>query len=179
MIKQWVKILVTCFLILAVVGCTSHRKPNSAGVVDGTRMGGMGGPETYTEGVGNSGKGYCESAKCRAGRPVAGAEQHYFFGFDSNEVNPEAVNSIKMQANYLIKHPNIHIRLEGNTDDRGSREYNVALGERRARAVLDVLMQYGVSASQVTVVSFGAEKPAAGGEDEQSYQCNRRVDLIY
>ncbi len=87
--------------------------------------------------------------------------------------------SIQMQANYLLKHPNKHVRLEGNTDDRGSREYNVALGERRARAVLDALMQYGVPSSQVTVVSFGAEKPAAGGEDESSYQCNRRVDLIY
>ncbi len=178
-IRHWLKIAATCFLILTLAACTSHRRPNAgAGVVDGTRMGGPG-SETYTQGMGPDGHGYCESSKCRPGRPVPGTEQHYFFDFDSNEVQPVAMNSIQIQANYLCKHPNVHIRLEGNTDDRGSREYNVALGERRARAVLDVLMQYGVSASQVTVVSFGAEKPAAGGEDEASYQCNRRVDLKY
>lgn len=179
-IKNCLKIIATCLLIVTLAACTSHRRPNGpAGVMDGSRMGGGPGSETYTEGVGPDGNGYCESSKCRPGRPVPRTEQHYFFDFDSNEVRPEAMNSIQIQANYLVKHPNVHIRLEGNTDDRGSREYNVALGERRARAVLDALMQYGVSASQVTVVSFGAEKPAAGGEDEQSYQCNRRVDLKY
>lgn len=178
-IKQGLKILAMSFLLLSIAACTSHRRPNGpAGVVDGTRMGGPCG-ETYTQGAGTDGHGYCESPKCRPGRPVPGTEQHYFFDFDSNEVRSDAMNSIQIQANYLCKHPNVHIRLEGNTDDRGSREYNIALGERRARSVLDVLLQYGVSASQISVISFGAEKPAAGGEDEQSYQCNRRVDLKY
>jgi peptidoglycan-associated lipoprotein len=178
-LTQWVKILATCFLILSITACSTHRKPSNAGVVDGSRMCGPNGAETYTNGSGPDGNGYCESSKCRAGRCVPGAEQHYFFDFDSNEVRADAMSSIQMQANYLLKHPNKHIRLEGNTDDRGSREYNVALGERRARSVLEALMQYGVPSSQITVVSFGAEKPAAGGEDESSYQCNRRVDLIY
>lgn len=173
--NRWLKILSTGFLMIALAACTSHKRPNCAGVVDG-RMGPNG--EIYTQGVGG-GNGYCENGKCSPGRPIPGTEQRYFFDFDSCEVRPDAIKSIQIQANYLLKHPNCHIRLEGNTDDRGSREYNVALGERRARAVLDVLMQNGVSASQVTVVSFGAEKPVAGGEDEDSYQCNRRVDLKY
>ncbi len=134
--------------------------------------------ETYTEGARGE-ENYAESSKCCPGRQVAHAEQHYFFEFDSYEVRQDALDSVQLQANYLIKHPRTKIRLEGNTDDRGSREYNVALGEKRANAVLDLLKQYGVYPSQVTVVSYGAEKPAAGGEDEKSYQCNRRVDLIY
>lgn len=187
-IKHMVMIVFTCFLVLTLGACTSHRKPSNVGVVDANSMHGPGdGAETYTQGIGgdndnangSSANGSCDSIKCRAGRPVGGAEQHYFFDFDSNELRPEAMASVQLQANYLMKHPNAKIRLEGNTDDRGSREYNVALGERRARCVLDALKQYGVSSSQVTIVSFGAEKPAAGGEDEQSYQCNRRVDLIY
>lgn len=178
-VRHWIKIFAACLLILSIAACTSHRRPiNGPGGINGRGLGGPG-SEVYTEGVGAEANGYCESSKCRSGRQVPKAEQHYFFDFDSNEVRSEAISSIQLQANYLVKHPNVHIRLEGNTDDRGSREYNVALGERRARAVLDVLMQYGVSSSQVTVVSFGAEKPAAGGEDEQSFQCNRRVDLKY
>lgn len=180
--KNWLNVILVCLLTISISACTSHKRPGrDVGVVDANGMHAAGGDsETYTEGVGDgSGNGYTLSSKCSPGRPVARAEQHYFFDFDSNEVRPEGVSSIQIQANYLVKHPNVKIRLEGNTDDRGSREYNVALGERRARAVFDVLMQYGVSAQQITVVSFGAEKPAAGGEDEKSYQCNRRVDLKY
>lgn len=179
-IKNIALLVFTVFLAVTITACTTHRRaPNGVGVVDANNNMHPYGNETYTEGLGGSGSGYAESSKCRPGRMVARAEQHYFFDFDSSEVRQDAMESIQLQANYLVKHPNVKIRLEGNTDDRGSREYNVALGERRARSVLDALRQYGVSSSQVTVVSFGAEKPAAGGEDEQSYQCNRRVDLIY
>jgi peptidoglycan-associated lipoprotein len=179
-IKPLIVAVLACVLLGSGTGCTTHRKPfNGAGA-------GVGNPgasprELYTEGLGQEGnfRGGAESSKCRPGRLIAGAEQHYFFDFDSSEVRNEAMSSIELQANYLVKHPRLKIRLEGNTDDRGSREYNIALGERRARAVLNALRQYGVSSSQVSVISFGAEKPAAGGEDESSYQCNRRVDLIY
>ncbi|MBA2653911.1 MAG: OmpA family protein [Gammaproteobacteria bacterium] len=179
-IKHWISVALACFLALTLTACTTHKKiPNNVGVVDATRMHGGPGGESYTEGMGGDSSSYAESSKCRPGRLAPKAEQHYFFDFDCNDVRQDGMASLQMQANYLIKHPSTKIRLEGNTDDRGSREYNVALGERRARAVLDVLKQYGVSSGQVTIVSFGAEKPAAGGEDESSYQCNRRVDLIY
>lgn len=178
--KRMITILLACLVIVAMTGCSSHRKPpNTVGVVDGTGMNGGPGSEAYTEGANGGSNSCAENGKCRPGRLAAHCEQHYFFDFDSSEVRADAMESIKIQANYLVKHPGAHIRLEGNTDDRGSREYNIALGERRARAVLDVLKQYGVSPQQVTVVSFGGEKPAAGGEDEASYQCNRRVDLLY
>lgn len=179
--KKWVMTGIACFFALSLTACTTHKKPlNGVGMGPGGANMGQEGEETYTQGIGNGNSGaYAESSKCRPGRSVAGAEQHYFFDFDSSDVRQDAVGSIQMQANYLLKHSSTKIRLEGNTDDVGSREYNVALGERRARAVLEVLKQNGVSTSQITVVSFGAEKPAVGGEDDKSRQCNRRVDLIY
>ncbi len=81
-------------------------------------------------------------------------------------------------AQYLSSHPGTPIQIYGNTDDRGSREYNVALGQRRANAVASLLKQYGVSNS-ITIVSYGAEKPIAFGTTTQDYQCNRRVDVVY
>ncbi len=179
MLKK-IEILLAFFFVLSVAACTSHRKPlNEGNGVNPYHMQGGSGEETYTEGMGGERDGYSENSKCRPGRQAPRCEQHYFFNYDSNEIRQEAVDSMQIQANYLVKHPNVKIRLEGNADDRGSREYNIALGERRARAVLDVLKQFGVSSSQVTVVSFGAEKPAICGDDEKSYQCNRRVDLKY
>jgi peptidoglycan-associated lipoprotein len=175
--KHLAIIPLACWLALTLAACSHKKLPNTVGVVDANHL--PGDAETYTEGLGGASGAFCESSKCRPGRPVPGAKQHYFFDFDSSEVRQEAYPSIQMQANYLLKHPGVKIRLEGNTDDVGSREYNIALGERRARAVLEILQQNGVATGQVCVVSFGAEKPAAGGDDEKSHQCNRRVDLIY
>ncbi len=114
-----------------------------------------------------------------ANRLKAPFNQAYYFGYDSFDVKSEDVESINVQANYLVAHAGAKIRLEGNTDERGSREYNVALGWKRARAVAAVLKQQGVKDAQIAVVSFGKEKPIALGHDETSYSKNRRVDLIY
>lgn len=176
-IHKMFRIIIIAMLSVTLVACTSHRRPNNAAVMDGNSLG-VG--EAYTEGLGcGDGSNYADNPKCFPGKPIPRTEQHYFFDFDSNDVRQDAIESIKIQADYLAKHPNVKIRLEGNTDDRGSREYNIALGWRRARSVLEVLKQYGVSPSQVNTMSYGAEKPAATGEDEKSFQCNRRVDLKY
>lgn len=177
--QKILKMIIIVVLGVTLAACTSHKRPNGAAVIDGNRFQ-DGNGESYTEGLGaGDGSNYAENSKCFPARCVPRVEQHYFFDFDCNDVRQDAMESIKVQADYLVKHPNVKIRLEGNTDDRGSREYNIALGWRRARSVLDVLKQYGVSPSQVNMVSYGAEKPAATGEDEKSFQCNRRVDLKY
>jgi peptidoglycan-associated lipoprotein len=82
-------------------------------------------------------------------------------------------------ARNLTAHTNFKLRLEGNTDERGTREYNIGLGERRAQAVRRALMLQGVVESQLTTVSFGAERPAAEGDDETAWAQNRRVELVY
>ncbi len=78
----------------------------------------------------------------------------------------------------MKQYPNIKVRLEGNTDERGSRVYNVGLGERRASAILDVLRADGVFQGQMSMVSYGAEQPVALGHTEEDYRLNRRVDII-
>ncbi|TMH30009.1 MAG: hypothetical protein E6H58_15190, partial [Betaproteobacteria bacterium] len=86
---------------------------------------------------------------------------------------------IEVQGDYLSRNPNLHVRVEGNTDERGSSEYNLALGQRRAEAVTGALKLYGVKDSQVEAVSFGREKPKAAGHDEAAWAENRRADVVY
>ena len=86
---------------------------------------------------------------------------------------------LRAHAQHLNTNPNAMVRLEGHADERGTREYNVALGERRGNAVAKYLRLNGVSASQMEVISYGEEKPVAYGHDEQSWAANRRVELVY
>jgi peptidoglycan-associated lipoprotein len=102
-----------------------------------------------------------------------------YFDFDKAEIKPEFADLIANFARNLTAHTNLKLRLEGNTDERGTREYNIGLGERRAQAVRRALMLQGVAESQLTTVSFGAERPAAEGDDETAWAQNRRVELVY
>jgi peptidoglycan-associated lipoprotein len=105
--------------------------------------------------------------------------QVYRFSYDDSNVAEKYVPSIHAQANYLKSHPNARILLAGHTDERGSREYNVALGERRANAVAAIIRMSGVERHQVRVVSYGKERPINLGHDEESHAQNRRVELTY
>ncbi|HVY23754.1 MAG TPA: peptidoglycan-associated lipoprotein Pal [Steroidobacteraceae bacterium] len=102
-----------------------------------------------------------------------------YFDFDKSEIRQEYNAVIAAHAKYLTSNPGIKVRLEGNTDERGSREYNIGLGERRAQAVRRALMLLGVSESQITTLSYGEERPAVPGHDEAAYAKDRRVDIVY
>lgn len=102
-----------------------------------------------------------------------------YFAFDSSGIPQRFAPVIRAHARYLAKHPNVHLRLEGHTDERGTREYNVALGERRAESVEQALIVSGARDSQITTLSFGEERPAVLGSTPQAYAKNRRVELIY
>jgi peptidoglycan-associated lipoprotein len=102
-----------------------------------------------------------------------------YFDFDKSEIKPEFADIITVHARNLTAHPTLKMKLEGNTDERGTREYNIGLGERRAQAVRRALMLQGVAESQLTTVSFGSERPAVEGDDEAAWSQNRRVELIY
>ena len=102
-----------------------------------------------------------------------------YFMLDSSEVMPDFVPVIAAHAQYLIANPAQRIILEGNADERGSREYNIALGEQRSKSVANMMKVQGVSASQLEIVSYGEEKPAAFGSDESAWEKNRRVELDY
>lgn len=105
--------------------------------------------------------------------------QVYLFDFDSNHVHSKYMDSINAQARYLKSHPSARIMLAGHTDDRGSREYNVALGERRARAVEHVMRMSGVDRQQMRVVSYGKEKPVNPAHTEEARAENRRVEMTF
>lgn len=107
------------------------------------------------------------------------AQRVIYFDFDRSEVKPEFMAVVQAHAQYLSGNPNARVTLEGHTDERGSREYNIALGNRRAQAVRRMLMFHGVADRQVETVSFGEEKPAARGQNEEAWARNRRVEILY
>lgn len=101
-----------------------------------------------------------------------------YFEFDSSAIVGEQVQRIEFNAEFLKNNPDIKVRIEGNCDPRGTREYNLALGERRAQAAKNYLVNLGVNRDQLTTVSFGEEKLLLFGHDEISYAQNRRGDFV-
>ena len=113
------------------------------------------------------------------GAPGSASGRVIYFDYDRDEIRPEFRPIIESLVNYLANHPNTVVTLEGHTDERGSREYNLALGERRALAVHRQIELMGADAGHARTVSYGEERPAALGHDEHSYELNRRVEIIY
>jgi peptidoglycan-associated lipoprotein len=100
-----------------------------------------------------------------------------FFEFDSATLTKDAQEKLSNVANVLTAHPELKVRIEGNCDERGSEQYNLALGQRRADSAKKYLGGLGVQSGQITAISFGAEKPKAAGHDEEAWRQNRRDDL--
>ena len=102
-----------------------------------------------------------------------------YFDFDSAQVKEEYRPVVEAHAKYLAGHPSAHVVLEGHADERGTREYNMALGERRANAVKKLMVLMGADPNQIDVVSYGEERPAVLGHDESAWSKNRRVEIVY
>ena len=100
-----------------------------------------------------------------------------YFDYDKSEIKPEFTSIIQSNFEWLINNPDIRVQLEGHCDERGTNEYNLALGERRARSVLNYLLRLGASPEQFSIVSFGEERPVALGQNETAWQKNRRVEF--
>ena len=156
--------IVALSLCIGTLTACSHFK--SGNKQDGTQTAGLGDQDGF-------------ASEGSANRLKAPYNQTYHFAFNQFDVKQDDAASINVQAGYLVAHSGAKVRLEGNADDRGSREYNIALGWKRAKAVAAILKQQGVSYAQIATVSYGKEKPIALGHDEESYSKNRRVDLVY
>jgi peptidoglycan-associated lipoprotein len=102
-----------------------------------------------------------------------------YFGYDQSDVTPGSMDLLTEHAKYLADNPQVELRLEGHADERGSREYNIGLGENRAQAVRQILLLRGVGSAEMNTVSYGEERPAATGSDEENWALNRRVELVY
>jgi len=102
-----------------------------------------------------------------------------FFDYDKSDIRPDAQQALMADAAFLQQHPNMRFTIEGHCDERGSTEYNLGLGDRRATAVKDFLVQQGVGADRIRAISYGKEKPFCTSHDEQCWQQNRRGHFVY
>ncbi len=107
------------------------------------------------------------------------AKRVFYFELDSSSLSPEDRDVISSHANYLSMHPKVAVVLEGHADERGSREYNIALGEQRAKAIEQLMLVQGVSPSQIQLISFGEERPVALDHNAAAWRLNRRVEILY
>lgn len=158
------------FAVLLVAGVAACAKKNVKPVapVDNT-------PTTDTRPVDNAGRYTRDSLdtdSCLRQRVV-------YFDLDRSEIKSEFQAQIACHAEYLRQFPDARVTLEGNTDERGSREYNLGLGERRGNAVQGALSAAGASSSQLNVTSYGEERPVCRQHDESCWSKNRRVEIVY
>jgi len=103
----------------------------------------------------------------------ASAGDRVFFAFDRSDISPEGRETLTRQADWLRRYPNVTVTIEGHCDERGTREYNLALGERRAQAVKNVLVASGIPASRISTISYGKERPIVVGSNEEAWAQNR------
>ena len=170
--KSLVLLAVMLAASLALSGCKPKVKPD-ANAANTTQNAGAG-----TSGA-NSNQVQDEGAE--APGPMEGllAKRVVYFDFDSSEIKGDGTDIVAAHAKYLAKNSGLKVRLEGHTDERGSREYNIGLGERRAQSVRRALLLQGAAEGQITTVSYGEERPAVAGSDEAAWAKNRRVEIVY
>jgi peptidoglycan-associated lipoprotein len=179
-----ISLIITSSLLSA---CTDDKKPISAtdasqanGVKDASTSGLNGANGLNAQGLPNVNVGMgTVGADGEFNDPNSPQPKVIYFMLDSSDVQPDFVPVITAHAQYLVANPALHLLIEGNTDERGSREYNIALGEQRARSIANLLLAQGVANTQLRIVSYGEEKPAASGSDESAWEQNRRAELVY
>ena len=110
---------------------------------------------------------------------VVNVGDRVFFGYDQSDISAEGKATLDRQAAWLKQYPNVSVTIEGHADERGTREYNLALGERRAKAVARFLEMQGISGSRLIVVSYGKEQPIDSASNEQAWALNRRAEISY
>jgi peptidoglycan-associated lipoprotein len=165
-------------LLLAVclgLGACASKRPKTAPPAT------PGESSSTANGAGGAGAAAGANADDEAAGPQAGllATRVVYFDFDSSEIKGAGTDVVGAHAKYLAAHAGTRVRLEGHTDERGSREYNIGLGERRAQAVRRALLLQGASDAQISTVSYGEERPAVSGHDEAAWAKNRRVEIVY
>ena len=159
---------------------------DSGVIASGTGDGSDSGAETSGLETGDSGDGTAlpDTSSMTAAEVLAETEgdianRTIYFEYDSAKLTSESISLLETHGNFIAGNGEVKVRLEGHADERGSREYNIALGDRRAQSVRRVLLFQGASTDQLETVSYGEEKPAVEGHDESAWSKNRRVELIY
>lgn len=173
-------------IVAALAGCSST--PSTEAPVDdrsaGAGTGGPGSTGAQTGGAGGGGVTGSATGSGVGGNPLRDpnnvlSKRSVYFDFDSFVVKEEYRPLVEAHARYLQQNRNARMTVQGNTDERGSREYNIALGQKRADSVKRMMMLLGATENQIETVSFGKEKPRNQGHDESAWAENRRDDILY
>jgi peptidoglycan-associated lipoprotein len=183
------RIFLATVVAVFLAGCATEQSQPEAPIDDKSASGapGTGGASTSgagSGGVSGTGAGTGTTASGAGGNPLRDpnnilSKRSVFFDFDSIVVKEEFRPLIEAHARYLAQNRSTRMTVQGNTDERGSREYNIALGQRRADAVKRMMTLTGAQDGQIETVSFGKEKPRNAGHDEAAWAQNRRGDIVY
>ena len=193
--------LALAMMAILATGCSSTDEQDASLLEDGTQTAADASTSGYNDGSMSgsqfgSGDGYNSGSGFGADSAYSGnsganlgpefsdpnnplSKQVIYFELDSSQIKQDYVPVVAAHAQYLVSHPNQHVILAGHADERGSSEYNIALGEQRAKSVERLMRSQGVTGGQLEIVSYGEEKPAVSGHDESAWQMNRRVEVGY
>lgn len=173
-LNKVLKGLMLALPVMAIAACSSNKSANNGESGEGM-LGAGTGMDANANGNGNV------SSEEQARLQMQQLQQNniVYFGLDKYDVSSEFAAMLDAHANFLRSNPSYKVTVEGHADERGTPEYNISLGERRATAVKMYLQGKGVSADQISIVSYGKEKPAVLGHDEAAYAKNRRAVLVY
>lgn len=166
---------IMAMLAFGIAGCSKNTIPDPEATTTGSEVV----SDASTGGYGVSDAGSGEFLDDDLLGPDGEMGMVIYFDFDQSELRPEYTDLLARHATHLANNPGTSARLEGHADERGSREYNIGLGERRSQTVRRMMLIQGASANQISTVSFGEERPASTGSDEESYGLNRRVEIKY
>lgn len=168
--------LALALCLALTLGACAHKPPAAAPTTSSEAVAPGSGT---TAGAGGADAGQARALPGQGAEAALLAKTTIYFDFDSSELKADYAPIVAAHGKRLASDRNLKVRLEGNTDERGSAEYNVALGERRAQAVKRALLLQGASEGQLTTVSYGEERPVAEGHDEAAWAQNRRVEIVY
>lgn len=164
-------LMILALTMLAVAGCAKNVKPAAAPAAS-TAPAPVAAPAAATTNTAPQ-----VSPLDDPNSPLA--QRVVYFDFDKSDIKPEFLDTLTAHAKYLVANPTQKVRIEGYTDERGTVEYNIALGDRRAQAVRRYLLFQGVTADQISTVSYGESHPADSGHDETAWAKNRRAVIVY
>jgi peptidoglycan-associated lipoprotein len=172
--KQWRNLLLLTIFVLA--GCASKSDTKPFAATRSTRS-----PPPIFRPVASLHSGDAEETTGEKTEDVSEApsKRIIYFDYDQSDVKTDDYAVLQEHAAYLSEHPNISVRLEGHADERGSREYNLALGEQRAESTQDIFITLGIFENQLETLSYGEEQPIVIGNNDDFWWQNRRVELVY
>ena len=168
--------IITLFAALGLLAAC-ETAPNTSGDADGTGASSSTASSSTASSSADSGSG-SSSEQMTISDELIQIGDRVLFGFDSYELTSDAKSILDNQASFLASNPSVRITIEGHCDERGTREYNLALGESRASATRDYLVAQGVNPARIKIISYGKERPAVIGSNEDAWRFNRRAVSI-